>query len=94
MPCLYCLNNFHDKRVGGGTLNHFENGMLLQKIKDIMLIVITKKILNFCKKNKAWVPIFCVPIILRCGFNPYMVVKILEAYEGTLEEDSPIDDER
>jgi len=53
MPCLYYLNNFHDKRVGGGTLNHFENGMLLQKIKDIMLIVITKKNLNFCKKNKA-----------------------------------------
>ncbi len=53
MPCLYYFNNSHDKRVDGGTFNHFENGMLLQKIKDIMLIVITKKKKKNCKKNKA-----------------------------------------
>jgi hypothetical protein len=46
MPCLYNLNNSHDKRVGGGTFNHFENGMLLQKIENVMLIVITKKLIN------------------------------------------------
>ncbi len=32
--------------------------------------------------------VYCV------GFSPSMAVKILEAYEGTLEEDSPPDNER
>jgi len=36
------------------------------------------------------VPLFFYSV----GFSPFMAVKILEAYEGTLEEDSPIDNER
>ncbi len=36
-----------DERINGGNYNHFENGVLLQKIQDIMLIIITKKITNF-----------------------------------------------
>jgi hypothetical protein len=35
-----------DKKVNGGAFNHFENGVLLQKIQDIMFIVITKNLTN------------------------------------------------
>ncbi len=36
-----------------------------------------------------------MPLLFYCvGFSPSMAVKILEAYEGTLEEDSPPDNER
>jgi peptide alpha-N-acetyltransferase len=33
-------------------------------------------------------------VVYCVGFSPSMAVKILEAYEGTLEEDSPPDNER
>lgn len=43
---LYRLDNSDDKRVGGGTFDHPENGVFLQKIQDITLIIITKKELH------------------------------------------------
>jgi peptide alpha-N-acetyltransferase len=36
----------------------------------------------------------CPLLFYGVGFNLSMAFKILEAYEGTLEKDSPIDNER
>jgi hypothetical protein len=35
------------QRVGGGTFDHFGNGVLLEMIKDVVFIVITTKLTIF-----------------------------------------------
>ncbi len=44
------------QRVGGGTFDHFGNGVLLEMIKDVVFIVITTKLtiflLNWYKANE------------------------------------------